>query len=1395
MPGIDAYRIVNVAYGNRNYIGDLSVDIGGKHTLIVIPNGSGKTFSITLLLQTILPGISLNNRKFDETFSRVRGTAHVAISHILDGTGKRLITGITVNNEGSLRHFNWSFETVESNGIKSLPLTDGSMSISYEEMRDYIKALDAGRNPRIFNSDEKRKLKRHMKSYGIFEDEWEMMVRMNKTEGGIKNVFSTKERKNTDDLLSEFIIPTITRELKGDQEIDHVQDAFLKKIDTLKQIPEWEEKIARMDQYLHLFSSQLERLRVLYEREGDYRRQLYILKLINETTEEKKDALNEELEEVGLKIKGQREGLEILARNKALLYYRNLLFQRERVEGERAGVAGELEAARKTVKDLEDELRLIRALKDLKRYNSLRARYSSLTTMLEEKEKEDEKLREEIERLESKLFDYYKGAVEEKGNLLLSEAERHSAIEAERDEKSLEIGALKSKVAEWGKNAAYLEDIIKALEEWGGLEKRETVLKSLETVQQKMQQKHVVEEKTRATMTRLQEEKAGLTQNEFVLKEELKKAKEAHERFNKRYATVGEIQRLYHIDRSGTGTNAFEKLCALLDEKEEKYQMRYLSHQRELTAVEELLDYADRFGKLPPDKTIKKLATDLRDLGFRDFIPGYEYVRENPNPGNPLIAYGLVCENLDGLNTALKRIDAPEYPIPVFTREETAKNGESEAGRLLRQKNLFVATTGIAIEKGEVDFDAYIQDRQKASEVLKREMEKLSEKKLEIAHYIKETDAFRESYGMHPEEAGRELKEAHRAASARWSESVEATRQKADEIQEKKEALEAIKKTIDELRAEKERCLAIKGAFERLEQQSAHLIDSLDTVYDSRDHLEEQIKNGRLEIRDKTAEYDSIRKEIKGLAGRIQRLNEELGSLKQRQKAYSEGGVQYDGEPVEALEEKLRSLQFQYGDTQIREELKRTKRELDDTEKEIGEKGYSVEALNDLTKPPQRTLKECSTALNGKREQLQSLNKRLGRLEYELQRINDEMQASTVEKEGVASLNDRDYKNLLEKNRKSADALNESLEMNVKREMYVERQKHRVEVLFESQRGFLSGFDVPEKMRIKELDPAIFSQDEQEAWRDKKADFLGIKESMEKDRKTVETGWNSLQKRISSEAYEMNLNMAMVMEGDTGNVLFDYNKIKNLFEQDSHLIKTSKEMIELNIKKNRQEMETLVENAFRSVECYLTEFKNISRYSRIESHGRKDVSVKFELPGLENEEKKANLERYISAILKKINQIEKDSIAAFVRKNFSVKRLIEEIHKKKIRFRVYKPSTTAGWYYEDWDNVIKWSGGEQFFAFFLLYATMSIWIRHKRTGTQNSRTVLIADNPFGEAISEHIFNPLLEFMTENRIQFLTYTAIKERQIISLFPNKYSLRLSENPERNILYIEKGFFREE
>src|SRR6056297_1695428 len=327
MPNIDAYRIVNVTYGTKNKIDDLTIESEGRHTIIVIPNGCGKTFTITLLLQTILPGSALNNRTFDETFANVKGTAHIVMSHLLDNDKDKLICGITVNNEGSLRYFNWSFEAGLDQELDDVPLVDEAMSLSYEETRDWLREMPYERRAKVFNQGEKRKLSKHLSLYGIYGDEWEMMYKMNMTEGGVKNIFGSRSRKSTDDLLKEFVIPAITRELKGSEEIDHVQDSFLKKIDTLKMIPQWEDEIRRMNDYLLRFGRQLEKLKTLYERGEDYRVKLYILKLINERTKELLDEQTNRSSVLDLKLKGQHRGIEILKNNGKKLTYANLLHQ------------------------------------------------------------------------------------------------------------------------------------------------------------------------------------------------------------------------------------------------------------------------------------------------------------------------------------------------------------------------------------------------------------------------------------------------------------------------------------------------------------------------------------------------------------------------------------------------------------------------------------------------------------------------------------------------------------------------------------------------------------------------------------------------------------------------------------------------------------------------------------------------------------------------------------------------------------------------------------------------------------------------------------------------------------------------------------------------------------
>ncbi|MFW6263739.1 MAG: hypothetical protein ACOC34_06875, partial [Thermotogota bacterium] len=592
--------------------------------------------------------------------------------------------------------------------------------------------------------------------------------------------------------------------------------------------------------------------------------------------------------------------------------------------------------------------------------------------------------------------------------------------------------------------------------------------------------------------------------------------------------------------------------------------------------------------------------------------------------------------------------------------------------------------------------------------------------------------------------------------------------------------------------------------FEDLGQRCRYLVERLEEVpttievhQDSVKQLEEQIETGQHQMRE-------IKSHLKRLTSTARQINEELGGFKQKQKGFKKleqpgnNDYLYNGEPVEGLEERLHTLKLKFEDNQLMDEERRLSQQLSQIRSGILKKGYTVGELNQIDRSKLPTPDDCNKAIDALQARIDRLNRSLGTHEAEkkqLENKRDELQLPEEVREAIQPIDNKTHRALFEKNRIRLSNLEKAAVAEREKSDEIKNQIHKSEILHESQREFLSGFSLPEKVHIKQLDSALFQQDEMRAWNNAKTDFLTIKESLEQDRKAVEAGWSALQKSIHSETYDMNLNMALIMESDTTNILFDYQKIKNLYEQDQHMINTSREMIELNISKNKQEMETLVENAYRSVECYLNEFANLSKYSRNETHGKRDVSVKFIFPELSQQAKKTNLKIYIDEILNKINHIEKDRVKEFVSKNFSVKRLIEEIHRKKTVLKVYKPSTSAGWYYEDWDNVIKWSQGEQFFAFFLLYASMSIWIRQKRMGLSKSKTVLIADNPFGEAISEHIFNPLLEFMSDNQIQLITFTAIKERQIIALFPNKYSLILYPQHNAKSLIIQPGFFREE
>src|SRR6056297_489106 len=812
MPNIDAYRIVNVTYGTKNRIDDLTIESDGRHTIIVIPNGCGKTFTITLLLQTILPGSALNNRTFDETFANVKGTAHVVLSHLLDNGEDKLINGITVNNEGSLRYFNWCFETPVDQNLADIPLVDDAMTLSYEETRDWLREMPYDKRAKVFNQGEKAKLSKHLSLYGIYGDEWEMMYKMNMTEGGVKNIFGSRSRKSTDDLLKEFVIPAITRELKGSEEIDHVQDAFLKKIDTLKMIPQWEDEIKRMDEYLTLFGRQVAKLKTLYERGEDYRVKLYLLKLINERTKETLMEKRAQSERMALKLKGQQKGIEILKNNGLKLTYAHLLHQitmiREKI-GRTLQYLSEAEAERDHKKK---QLLLIQAMDDLTDFNAASARYDIIKSMIDKKQTEDRQLKEQMMILESKLHDYYTIAIRKTGDRYESNAELISQTEDEREDLTGQMAALKDKKRQQMKELGFLEQINDEINKLGGLSAHEAAKDSVGKYEQAIEDQHATIDKMKGEIETLKDDAHQQKERELTLRQQRDQAKESYKSFSNKHAVIKQIKQVYHA-------NTVDELFDHLANQLEHTQRTLLSNGMEQADIQEIIDYISRFNTLPPERTVKKLSSQLREAGFQDFIPGYDYLKEKGDIPNKLVSYGIICENLKGLSMALNKIGLPEAPVFVFSRKELDDGADVQIKGLLRQKNLFIETRRLSILTGHLTVDAYLADHQKTLERVEKNIEKYTSRESELKLHLHTVEQFIEQYGIDPAASEAALHNQRTQAINAWENCSNALAQIQATVEKKKAETVNIQAHISNLKEKLSQQEGLCRKFEDLGQR------------------------------------------------------------------------------------------------------------------------------------------------------------------------------------------------------------------------------------------------------------------------------------------------------------------------------------------------------------------------------------------------------------------------------------------------------------------------------------------------------------------------------------------------------------------------------------------------
>ncbi len=251
MPSISKIRFTNVVYedGNKRY-NDETFVFDGHNGAILLENGGGKTVFIHTALQAILPHTDLAERKIKSTLKLEEAPAHVAIEWILNDRPRHyVVTAVTLLlTKDGLESYRYVYNYAEndSHSIDKIPFVKEdihgkSRPAERGEMQDYYSYMSQNYKTKAETFSTIKEFKSYIEEhYQIIPKEWESIVKINSSEGGVENFF--EECKTTSQLFDRLLIPTIEDSIIGLKAEDFAE-TFEKHRSSFKEYKRLKEKI------------------------------------------------------------------------------------------------------------------------------------------------------------------------------------------------------------------------------------------------------------------------------------------------------------------------------------------------------------------------------------------------------------------------------------------------------------------------------------------------------------------------------------------------------------------------------------------------------------------------------------------------------------------------------------------------------------------------------------------------------------------------------------------------------------------------------------------------------------------------------------------------------------------------------------------------------------------------------------------------------------------------------------------------------------------------------------------------------------------------------------------------------------------------------------------------
>lgn len=1448
MPAISRIRFTNVIYeGGLKRYNDELFELEGENTAMILENGGGKTVFVQTAIQAMLPHSHLSNRRIRETLSLEGSPCHVAIEWILSEKPRRyLLTAVTLFlSSDRLDSYKYVYEYGEGdqNAIGEVPFSiqglEGQRRPSgKEEILSYYREMKSkSMNAKLFTGigDYHAYIE---ENYKLIPSEWKSIVEINGEEGGIEGYF--ENCKTTSQLVNNLLIPTVEGSVdKGNSE--DFADEFegqLKRFKSHKKlsslIEESKRVLEKIDIYMEIFKEH-EDANMSLNREKAYAKSVY-----NYLLEESKKIEGElgSREKESEEIAGEFKELE----RKRLSY--NLIIMEEELERQRLN----LEDIEGKYTDLKENIDFKRAriqnielarLRESIREKGDRIKTARIQISNIEEETDIEGIRQQLDLVNANIRGYY---CQREGELragILKIEESLSGLKGalEQDRQGLDksIGKLKGIESERDKSRGNLDEIEKDLQ------------RILNTIPMESSAMDMVElqstyvESIASTEQSLVDYRNALSQLEGERKIVSQSLKHDREEKSKNDLECYKLsQRLGEIDREN------KKLMESLKEIDgswNSYASIYSMEHRVLESLAgklKLLDdemnrfdlrerIVERYSKDYGSQSTfvaEPLLHDLVDKWKADVEGlelGYAYLERRLGDdrnkslgvieGYPYWSTSLITETSQVEKLKKKLRDSSEMiNYPIFVLDQVEAEALASKGDLNLAERAVVPDHW-AKSLDAVEFEVWKKQVNTDFADISREKSLRKAKKQAIQNFIGELKEF---MGAYPYEEKKELEgklEDLKLQSRRLEEALLRAEERLSDIEREmnflyqsesndKDKLEQMNKLISSIAdyiSKKRRYDEIKSRVCKLETESASYraelvklkakISKLDRMIgqlegQGRDLELEQKHLKREELYGEVLEFEPIYTDvsIEGLKSRRTSLMDaiyiEQGDIRRYELEISENSSK-KRELERELESRIQSSEYEIDESLVygeheQEQANKYLYEVKLEARELAELEESLEKVRNTFNKKESEIEVKRESFSERFELLESFEEPIAKVKNRL----DELE-SKLKEQGDRN---RDLIHKLQSERESSLKLIHVMEIQDGRYGFLEKSIETVRL----DEQFEMDFPYQRQSKI-------------DAIRDR-LDKLTTKSREKKER--LDTYRYEFKAFCDRGIRDSKLREMTVLDIDRKD---DYEKVVDWYTNINRAIKRSLDMAERDLREHDRDLENFIGYLYRYADKVALEIASIPKKTRFKVDGKwKDIFI-FNLPEYQEIEAKEEIRKHIDSLLKEVESIESrdldkadqgGQIRREIERWLDIKQILPVMMKNrpiKISCRKVSSENKVSSSISSWEGSNKWSGGEKWSKNMTLFLGLLNYIAEKKQGILEgalANRVVILDNPFGKASSDHVLAPVFYIAEKLKFQIIALTAHQEGDFIAdHFPVVYSLKLRQATDDRSRIVEK------